>query len=124
MTHVLKLFLIFVLGFGCDDAENDPVTGINSGCNFAGICVMSECYCCTTSLDKDSFCSWTCDFDDPDEKCFEFKGTYCTIIAQYSGIYLVLTFDVVNEDFTSDIVCNNRDFPRSGISIDIQKQVT
>lgn len=99
--------------FGCQVEYNDATTGLNPGCNFAGVCVqvskdISTCVCCAPEEYGNNICRgiWVCDRSSPSFQCLEFSSDDCSKVNQY--LLVNLEFLTVNENANKepDIMCN------------------
>ena len=113
MLLLIQIFIVHLLA--CDVSENDPVTSINPGCNYAGICFQHPkkdetlCVCCEPDTQEDgNLCGehWTCDPENPLEGCVAFFGATCSRVKQH--FYLTVGFRAADRDTNapSDVFCN------------------
>jgi len=110
---ILMILWVLLTAFGCDVEHNDGTTGLNPGCNFAGVCVqitpdISTCVCCTPEKFGDNICgaNWVCDQNSPSFQCFEFSSDDCSKVNQYLLVNLEFVTENVNEYQEPDIICN------------------
>jgi len=113
---------VLLSSLGCDVAENDPDTGLNPGCNNAGVCWSGRCYCCTPD---NGLCGedWTCDIVDFPHGCYPFSGTHCTEVEQVVWVWLMFRLDNKDANGEYDIECDDYTYGRPGNSLDWSAQV-
>jgi len=133
MLLLINTFIVYLLA--CDHSENDPVTQLNAGCNYAGKCFAipgrdSRCVCCKPY--DQTFCGehYTCDPENPSETCVEFSGTTCTDATQYHYASFGFRAGDTNPSAPSDLVCytdpRERELNRTFLvaSLDFSPQVS
>lgn len=105
---MLTSLIVLFTALGCDVEYNDATTGLNPGCNFAGVCIrifgFSMCICCAPEKFGDNICgsNWVCDRTSPSSQCYEFSSGDCSKVKHYLLVDLV----IVMENRNSDIICN------------------
>jgi len=135
MLFFIHTFILHLLA--CDPSESDPVTGINPGCNYAGICYpignRGICLCCVPDSQADNnYCGehWSCDRDNPSETCIRYSGNRCTDIEQYLRAAFGFRADDTIPGAPSDMVCYTDPYERDVLwkwnvsSVDIGPQVS
>jgi len=124
MFLITAVFLSYVSASDCNITLNDPITGLNPECNNAGICelrslpgsVYYECECCAPQeLDEGNVCGdyWTCDKLNPDFRCYEFSGTYCTEVTTYYLTSLGFRVNTRDSNAEPNIICNTVPYLRA-----------
>jgi len=110
---ILTLLTMLLTAYGCDVEYNDETTGLNPGCNFAGVCVqitddMSICVCCAPEKFGRNICgaNWVCDPSSLSFQCFEFSSDDCSKVNQYLLVNLEFLTENENEYQEPDIVCD------------------
>jgi len=101
---LLTLIMMVFTAMGCNMDENDPLTGLNPGCNFAGVCMemqsgISTCVCCKPDNFGGNICGdiWTCDHEAPTFKCYEFTADNCAVVVKYLRVELEFVTENNNE---------------------------
>lgn len=110
---ILTLLLIILTALGCEVARNDVTTGLNPGCNYAGICMqvtsdISTCFCCAPEKFGENVCgsNWVCDPNSPSFQCYEFSSDDCSKVKQYLHVNLMFVSENENQSHKPDIICN------------------
>jgi len=116
---MLLLFQIFLMHLlACELSENDPITSLNPGCNYAGICVSQfgrhSCFCCNPETQGGSNCGehWTCNPEKPLEGCVKFKGATCSETIEYSFVVVGFRLDTYT-DSPPDMKCYTNSYDRA-----------
>jgi len=136
----LNLGAFFLLGLGCVIDDNDPITGLNEQCNYAGTCApfilpgTTICQCCAPSQqDDDNICGehWICDPNNPTYQCLAFSDPNgCDVLTEYMLVSFGFRIDDVDMDSPSNIVCYTDPYTRattgvaSNSSVNWNDQVT
>jgi len=110
---ILTTLTIIVTAFGCDVDRNDATTGLNPGCNYAGVCMqvttdISTCLCCGPEKFGENICggNWVCDPSSPSFQCYEYSSGDCSEVKQYLHVNLVFVAENENQSHKPDIICN------------------
>jgi len=112
----MLLFGVFLLSYvyaqnACDLKLNDATTGLNYGCNDAGVCTEDKdwgdyCRCC--SPDNTDLCGkdWICNSSDPVPECFYWTGSNCkSVSVNYYGNF-GFRLEQKSADKPADINCS------------------
>jgi len=106
------LLFILATAFGCNVGDNDAITGLNPGCNFAGVCMQvnsnfSTCLCCAAEGFGHSVCgkNWICDRSSPSYQCYEFSSGDCSKVKQYLLVNLVFVTENEYQTQEADLNC-------------------
>lgn len=110
---IITFLLCIFIALGCDVDQNDRITGLNPGCNFAGKCVkissdISRCLCCAPEEFGVNLCgkNWVCDRSSPSPQCYEFSSRDCSKVKQYLVVNLVFVAENLHQNQEPDIICN------------------
>jgi len=110
---ILTLLMIILTALGCEVARNDATTGMNPGCNYAGVCMqvtsdISTCLCCAPEKFGENICgsNWVCDPNSPSFHCYDFSSDDCSKVKQYLHVNLMFVSKNENLNHKPDIICN------------------
>jgi len=111
MLLLINTFIVHLLA--CDPSENDPVTDLNPGCNYAGRCFEvrnnNRCVCCIPDTQSDKkLCGehWNCDPENPSETCVKYEGSQCTEVVEYNFVAFGFRAGDVDSGAPSDVECH------------------
>lgn len=122
---LLAILTLIVHVLACDPDENDAVSGINPGCNYAGTCITTStfvtlCECCEPDTqESDNRCGeyWSCNPHNPSHECVRYSGSTCTEVEMKLWLWFTFSAGDIDTNAPSDVVCQTDPYEKYVLNI-------